>query len=249
METAAKPRRAVATGSAATRPAAPFAQWHGSEALGAQLRHAREQQGVSLRAFAREIGVSASLVSQIENGYVTPSVGTLFAFCTRLGLVIDDLFKGVERANGDGSPETRAFSPAAPSRSPVQRSTDRKRIRLAGGVRWERLTPEPDDEIEFIHVVYEIGGESCPEDSLVRHGGREYVCILSGRLGLQLGLDTYELGPGDSVTFDSQEPHRFWAIGDEPAVAIWVIANRSGEDRDRGWTRIAKTALLSGGKG
>jgi transcriptional regulator with XRE-family HTH domain len=216
--------------------------------LGAQLRRAREQQGITLRAFAREVGVSASLVSQIENGYVTPSVGTLFAFCTRLGLVIDDLFKGVERANGDASPESRALS-RAPGRDPVQRSTDRKHIRLAGGVCWERLTPEPDDEIEFIHVVYEIGGASCPEDSLVRHGGREYVCVQSGRLGLQIVLDTYELHPGDSVAFDSQRPHRFWTIGDEPATAIWVIANRSGEDRDRGWTRIAKTALLPGGKG
>ena len=248
METAARTRRVVSPGSHGQKSAPPGVHWHGSEALGAQLRRAREQQGITLRAFAREVGVSASLVSQIENGYVTPSVGTLFAFCTRLGLVIDDLFKGVERANGDASPESRA-SPKAPSRNPVQRGTDRKHIRLAGGVRWERLTPEPDDEIEFIHVVYEIGGESCPEDSLVRHGGREYVCILSGSLGLQIGLDTYELHTGDSVSFDSQEPHRFWTIGATPAVAIWVIANRSGEDRDRGWTRIAKTALLPGGKG
>jgi transcriptional regulator with XRE-family HTH domain len=248
METAARTRRVVSPGSHGQKSAPPGGHWHGSEALGAQLRLAREQQGITLRAFAREVGVSASLVSQIENGYVTPSVGTLFAFCTRLGLVVDDLFKGVERANGEASLENGSLAPSR-ARSPVQRGTSRKRIRLAGGVRWERLTPEPDDEIEFIHVVYEVGGESCPEDSLVRHGGREYVCILSGRLALQLGLDTYELDPGDSVTFDSQEPHRFSAIGDEPAVAIWVIVNRSEEERRRGWTRIAKTSLLPGGKG
>lgn len=248
MESAARSRRLTSPGIPGQKSAPQVANWHGSEALGSQLRSARERQGVSLRAFAREVGVSASLVSQIENGYVTPSVGTLFAFCTRLGLVVDDLFKGVERSTGEALAENGGVSPAR-TRHPIQRSTNRKRIRLAGGVRWERLTPEPDDQIEFIHVVYEVGGESCPEDSLVRHGGREYVCILSGELGLQLGLDTYELKTGDSVAFDSSNPHRFWTIGGAPAVAIWVICNRSEEDRNRGWTRIAKTSLLPAGRG
>jgi transcriptional regulator with XRE-family HTH domain len=216
--------------------------------LGARLRAAREQHGITLRAFAREVGVSASLVSQIENGHATPSVGTLFTFCTRLGLVVDDLFKDVKRTNSQPSAEKGGRSQAR-RRNPVQRGTNRKRIRLAGGVQWERLTPEPDDDVEFIHVVYEVGGESCPEDSLVRHGGREYVCVLSGELGLQLGLDTHELKPGDSVAFDSGNPHRFWTIGNAPAVAIWVICNRPEEDRNRDWKRIAKTSLLPGGKG
>ncbi len=196
-------------------------------------------QRITLREFARQVGVSASLVSQIERGYVTPSVGTLWAFCTRLGLVVDDLFRGVERANGEPAVE----DPIQRSRGPIQRSSNRKRIRLAGGVRWERLSPEPEDEVEFIHVLYEVGAASCPEDSLVRHGGREYAYVLSGRLGLQLRFETYELGPGDSLVFDSQNPHRFWTIGEQPAVAIWVIFNRSDDDRNRGWTRVAKSSL------
>ncbi|MEO8667610.1 MAG: XRE family transcriptional regulator [Bauldia sp.] len=245
----AKPRRASVDSKAAQKPAGAIANWRGSQALGAQLRQAREMRGIKLREFARQVGVSASLVSQIENGHVTPSVGTLFAFCTQLGLLVDDLFKGVERANGDIAPEGDAHSPTHRSRGPIQRSANRKRIRLAGGVRWERLTPDPDEQVEFIHVVYEVGAASCPEDSLVRHGGKEYACILSGQLGLQLRFETYELGPGDSLTFDSQNPHRFWCIGDEPAVAIWVIFNRSADDRNRGWSRVAKTSLSPAGRG
>ena len=161
LETPAKVRRQVSSGSPGQKPASPASHWHGSGALGARLRAAREQHGITLRAFAREVGVSASLVSQIENGHATPSVGTLFTFCTRLGLVVDDLFKDVVRTNGQPSVEKGVrFRVRRPN--PVQRATNRKRIRLAGGVQWERLTPEPDDDVEFIHVVYEVGGESLP---------------------------------------------------------------------------------------
>ena len=223
------PRSSPAAGR--NGPAGIVVNWNGSEALGAQLRRAREIQGIKLREFARQVGVSASLVSQIERGHVTPSVGTLFAFCTRLGLVVDDLFKGVERATGELAFEGGSPLSIQRARSPIQRSGDRKRIRLAGGVRWERLTPWPDDQVEFIHVVYEVGAASCPADSLLRHGGIEYAYVVSGRLGLQLRFETYELGPGDSLTFNSNNPHRFWTIGNEPVVAIWVIFNRSDDAR------------------
>jgi transcriptional regulator with XRE-family HTH domain len=233
MNAPAKTARRVAAPPSRKKAQSPAPNWKGSEALGAQLRHAREMQGLKLREFARQVGVSASLVSQIERGHVTPSVGTLWSFCYRLGLLVDDLFKGVERANGDVAAETGPQLTIHRARSPIQRQADRKRIRLAGGVRWERLSPEPEDEVEFIHVVYEVGAASCPADSLLRHGGREYAYLLSGRLGVQIRFETYELGPGDSLVFNSENPHRFWTIGDEPAVAVWVIFNRTNDDRTR----------------
>ena len=52
--------------------------------------------------------------------------------------------------------------------------------------------------------------------------------MLSGRLGVQVGFETYDLGPGDSLSFDGSLPHRLWAIGDEPAEAIWAVVGRQG---------------------
>ena len=52
--------------------------------VGARIRQARLERGTSLRALAREIGVSASLVSQIETGKSQPSVSTLYAICLLL---------------------------------------------------------------------------------------------------------------------------------------------------------------------
>jgi mannose-6-phosphate isomerase-like protein (cupin superfamily) len=154
-----------------------------------------------------------------------PSVGTLYAVANQLELVVDDLFRdaGVPR-----SQRARATGDAA---DPVQKAHNRSTIRLAEGVRWERLTPRPDPEVEFLKVVYEVGAESCGKESLIRHGGHEYAYLLSGRLGVKIGFEEFELGPGDSITFDAQMPHRLWTIGRKQAEAIWVVYNRHGDSR------------------
>jgi DNA-binding XRE family transcriptional regulator/quercetin dioxygenase-like cupin family protein len=198
-----------------------------SNALGARLRTERERRGMALREMARRAGVSPSLISQIERGLVAPSVGTLYSMTAVLGLVIDEVFRDAKQAGVPAGQPSDAFTP----HSHVQRSGNRKRIRLAGGVEWERLTAGPDGEVEFLYVTYEAGAESCPENSLFRHGGKEYAYILEGRLGVQIGFERYELGPGDSVSFNSQLPHRLWAIGDKPAIAIWAVVNRSEDSR------------------
>ena len=89
-------------------------------------------------------------------------------------------------------------------------------INLASGVRWERLTRDSDRDVEFLYVVYPVGAESCPEDALMTHGGKEYGYVTSGTLGVRVGFEEYELGPGGSIAFDSSSPHRLWTIGDEP---------------------------------
>ncbi len=195
------------------------------QGLGAGLRRARENAGMALRELARRISVSPSMVSQIESGRVMPSVGTLFSIANELNLVIDDLFK-----NG-GQPRVRRNGQTDTENGPVQRHKNRKVIRMASGVRWERLTAGPDPEVEFLYVVYEPGAASCPEDSLFQHGGKEYAYLLSGRLGVKVHFDEYELAPGDSISYDAQLPHRLWCMGSQPAVAIWSIVGRRGDKR------------------
>ena len=188
--------------------------------VGHRLRTERERLGIGLRELARRVGVSPSLVSQIELDRVNPSVSTLYAIVTELGMTMSDVFgeQAGERVvqRGDGlaeSPQTRRV------------------INLASGVRWERLTRDSDREVEFLYVVYPVGGESCPEDALMTHGGREYGYVSSGILGVQVGFEEYELGPGGSIAFDSSSPHRLWTIGAEPVHAIWVVIGRDADPR------------------
>ena len=188
--------------------------------LGARIRQERQAAGLTVRRLAARIDVSPSLISQIERGRATPSVATLWAIASELGLPVGDLFSDAEAAFG-----------TPPSTTPVQLRQTRTTITLAGGVRWERLTPTPDHEVDFVYVVYPVGSESCPPDALSQHGGKEYGYVISGKLGVQIGFDEYALRAGDSVTFESHRPHRLWAIGNEPAVAVWTVINRGGDER------------------
>ena len=105
--------------------------------------------------------------------------------------MVDDLFRDAN------APRAERAKPPGDAANPIQRTNDRKTIRLAEGVRWERLTPRPDPEVEFLYVVYEVGAESCDKDSLIRHGGKEYAYVIRGRLGLKIGLEKFEMGPGE----------------------------------------------------
>ena len=60
------------------------------------------------------------------------------------------------------------------------------------------------------------------EGRFIRHVGTEYGFILKGTLEIVVGFETYVMGPGDSISFDSSRPHRFTNIGDEPVEAIWL---------------------------
>jgi transcriptional regulator with XRE-family HTH domain len=191
------------------------------------VRSARERHGLSVRALASAVGLSPSLISQIERGRANPSVGTLYALVQELGISLDDLFSDTTK-----SAETARGS--RPDRSDlVLRAPNRARVELASGVRWERLTPLPDPNVDFLFVTYAVGGASCPPGALMRHSGREYGLVLSGRLGATIGFDTFELEPGDSIVSDSTNPHRFWTIGDEPAVVVWTVVGRAGDPRSK----------------
>jgi transcriptional regulator with XRE-family HTH domain len=195
--------------------------------LGLKLRNEREAHGTSVRSFARTLGVSPSLVSQIERGLVMPSVGTLYGMCSELGLTLDYLFDQSTQS-ATARAKTRSGRPRVAA---VDRGQGRKRIHLANGVHWELLTPQSNDRAEFWRVEYEVGAASCPEDALVRHGGSEHGYVLSGRLGVRIGSETFELRAGDSVSFNSENPHRLWTIGKKPALAMWVVLNRSNDQR------------------
>lgn len=188
--------------------------------VGHRLRTERERLGIGLRELARRVGVSPSLVSQIELDRVNPSVSTLYAIVTELGMTMTDVF-------GE-QPGERVVQPG----SGLAESPETRRvINLASGVRWERLTRDSDGDVEFLYVVYPVGAESCPADALMTHSGREYGYVSSGALGVQVGFEQYELGPGGSIAFDSSSPHRLWAIGAEPVHAIWVVIGREADPR------------------
>jgi transcriptional regulator with XRE-family HTH domain/mannose-6-phosphate isomerase-like protein (cupin superfamily) len=212
--------------------------------LGPRLRLAREERQLSVRELARRIGCSASLISQIERGISVPSVGVLYSLATELDSSLDHLLFGADPRRpaaepavtavaagatvaepGPGEQAGRGPAPASDGPGIVQRAGGRGIIDLASGVRWERLTPGADAMTDFLEVVYAPGGHSTDERRPLRHNGHEYGLVISGTLQANVGFESYELGPGDSIAFDSSTPHEYLNKTGEAVHAIWVVVH------------------------
>lgn len=203
--------------------------------LGSRLRQAREEQHIGLRELARRIGVSASLISQIELGKSEPSISTLFSIVSELNLPVNEIvFDSFETARGgpatppaEAAPRSRVqLRGNAGSASPVQPPDSRRSIQLDSGVRWDRLTAHPDHDVDFLLLRYPPGSESTAPESLMRHNGREYGYVLRGCMTVTLGFDEFEVGPHHSISFDCTIPHRLANRGTEPIEAVWMVIGR-----------------------
>jgi len=64
------------------------------EGVGAKMRTMRLKRKVSLRALARLVNVTPSLISQIETGKINPSVSSLYAISMALDVPMDSFFGG-----------------------------------------------------------------------------------------------------------------------------------------------------------
>lgn len=199
--------------------------------LGPRLREVRASRELSVRELARRVGCSASLISQIERGVSVPSVGVLYSLAAELGSSLDYLLFGAGSGGqavpaGPASPASPAVAAVAPGPPViVQRADSRRIIDLASGVRWERLTPQPEAMTDFLEVVYSPGGHSTDERRPLRHDGREYGLVISGTLTANVGFESYELGPGDSIAFDSSTPHEYLNKTGDYVHAIWVVVH------------------------
>jgi transcriptional regulator with XRE-family HTH domain len=192
---------------------------------------------MGLRELARRLEVSASLVSQIETGKIEPSVKTLYAMVTELGVSFDDVFAAVE-APGEATTRTHQAQPVAADTATaartqtargaarIQRAGEGRTLELQTGVRWERLFSSPESEVEVRHTTYPPGSSSSEHGAFVRHAGREFGVVTQGKLNITVGFDDYVLTSGDSITFDSTIPHRLHNAGDEPVHTVWLEINR-----------------------
>lgn len=203
--------------------------------VGERIRLARESRGMSVRELSRRVDVSASHVSQVERGLASFSVRALYTVVSELGISMDSLFEEAAEAGSeppfpeDDTVVARSKDTSLEEAGIVLRHTDRPTISLSSGPRWERLTAKPEKNAEFIDVIYDPAPGAAPPADFVRHDGREYGVIIRGRLNVQVGFGTAVLEVGDSISFDSSIPHRFWNSSEDEVHAIWFVLDRQDD--------------------
>jgi transcriptional regulator with XRE-family HTH domain len=215
------------------------------EAIRHALTERRRESSLSMSELGRKVGVSPSMISQIERGQTLPSVGTLFALAAALGVTVDAFLtqplKVDEGDSDEAAPasvveahEATAQAATGPVREPIEamptparegmyvvRHDDRASVPIRGGVTWERLTPRSLEDVEFLELDYAPYAES--DDELYRHPGIEMVLVLEGNFEIHVGFETYALEVGDSMLFPSSLPHRYVNPTGERSRAVTVI--------------------------
>jgi len=172
---------------------------------GSALRALREQRGLTIASLARQVGISAAAISQIESGAVQPSVMTLRRLAAALGV-----------------PVFRFFLPADTAAASVVRRGERKTLGLARtGARYELLTPSLQGQLEVMEISMNPGQASAPEP--ISHPGEECLVVTSGHGELEVGDDVTDLQVGDAATFQGSIPHRLRNTGRGRLTAISAI--------------------------
>lgn len=193
--------------------------------LGLRLREAREDRGKSLRSVAQAIGVSPSLLSQVENGHIQPSVPTLYALVTHLEASLDEVL-GVQ--SGPALAPEHIGSDAVV----IQKADNNPVAHMGDGVSWEGLAHAPGaSNVSGYLVTYEQHtGNHGPHTERLQHVGSEYGVLVQGELTLYIRDETHVLSPGDSVHFDSMIPHLYVNHGSEPARGVWYLWGQTPHD-------------------
>ncbi|MBI3600206.1 MAG: cupin domain-containing protein [Nitrospinae bacterium] len=175
--------------------------------IGGKLKSLREDQKLSLRELGDKVGLSASFLSQLELGQVSPSIASLENIANVLNVHIAYFFDEPKKTD-----------------SVVMRKNERRRIYSKGSKAIiQPLAHEiSKKKIEPFMLTLEVGGEAGEHPYSSRHG-EEFGIIIQGKVKFTLEQNEYVLEEGDSVYFNSTKPHNWGNIGRKEAIIILVI--------------------------
>lgn len=154
------------------------------------------------------------MVSMVERGRTSPSIGTLVAIASALGVHMSELF------------ELEVDGP----RDAVQRADEQQVVEATGGVLRRLVQVDPRRGLELVVNEYAPGTASAVQ--VTHHTGYEYGYVLEGVLTVELQNTSHRIEQGDSIAFESTRPHRIVNMGTVRARAVWVNLSSRGSQPD-----------------
>ena len=178
--------------------------------IGSKLRQLRMRKKIALVDLGKHTGLSASMLSQLENGKLVPTLPTLARIATVFDVGLEHFFldKRARRTFAVVRADERLRFPDLPD-SPVP------------GFFFEVLAFGVTEKSIGAYIA-EFPRAKSQTALSHQHEGAEFIHILQGVLGLNYQSEDHLLHAGDSVYFDSSESHSYCGQSDEPARAIVV---------------------------
>ncbi|TVZ65752.1 DNA-binding transcriptional MerR regulator [Rhizobium mongolense USDA 1844] len=184
-------------------PSAENAESSSTSDIGRRLRSLRHAAGKTLEQVASDMGITSSTLSTLERTSQGVSFKTLHDLAEYYGTT-------VSRLSGEESEDVTAI------------------IRSGEWRTWPQTTPgvtvqllaEGRRMMDCHRFVLAPGAAS---EGAYRHEGEEFMHVLSGRLELVLDSDQFfDLGPGDSLYFESRRYHSWRNRHDGETVLLWI---------------------------
>lgn len=173
--------------------------------IGLRVQEFRKKSGLSLRELAAQVELSPSMLSQIENDAVNPSINTLKNIAQALHVPLFEFFKE-----------------DAPADQLIVRRGENKIIGHPGEeVLYKLLTPTVDTAIEF--CLMEIPGGTASSDVSREHTGEEVAYVIAGEVDLHLKGSVHRLNAGDSVQIPPSTPHRWVNPGPQECRVVFAV--------------------------
>ena len=179
------------------------------KSIGPKIREMRKQRGITLKEFSQKVGVTASLISQVERGVAAPSISSLKKISDALGISIAWFFNDVDQKE------------LPTDFSPIVRKDERKILHPSPGVTYHLLSKNLQGKLEFLLAFYDVGATTGAKP--YSHRGEECALVLKGKLEIEIGSFLYTLEKDDSISFNCETPHRVRNVGKIPAVSVWCI--------------------------
>ena len=179
--------------------------------IGARVKALREAEGLSLRDLAERSGVSAPMLSQVERGETSPTLTVAARIASGLDLRLSQLLRLDEQG----------------AVTVVHAGERRRGGNARRGHRFEVLTSaQPGQRAELSRHTLGAGGSTgAPDDPPIHEpGSRETALVQDGRIVLVCDGRRYELGEGDTVTFDADLPHHFENPTTDDAAFLAVVS-------------------------
>lgn len=174
--------------------------------LGARLREERKRIDMSLRELGAASGLSTTTVHQIESGRGSPSLATLQALASTLGVPLGALF---EKPASEIASAILLQAGKRPRASIPRGSLER----LASGL--------PGQRVRGVLLTLQPGGDT--GQGAMTHPGHELVFGLAGQCVYEVAGHAYRVGPGDSLVLDSRQPHRAFNSGRGQAQLLLAL--------------------------
>lgn len=162
--------------------------------IGQEVRQLRRGLDLTVAQLSAAAGLSAGMLSKIENGAISPSLATLNALANALNVSVRQLF----RDSGNEPPCSYVKG---------GQGTRMNRRGTKAGYLYDLLVGRSfDGDITIEPYLITLGPDAVPHTTF-RHAGNEFLYMLSGTMVYRHGQRSYTLRPGDTLYFDASARH------------------------------------------